>query len=168
MKLWLLDADIIIDFLSIDVFEKLVELHEIFVASSVVEEVDYYKKDREKIEIDFRAKFIVSGLVQELSATLSETEQMLSSLPPLLRETLHGGEIESLTVLLKNTDLTFCSCDAATIRMLPLLNLSENGVSAEKLLEMSGLSKSDLQAKHTKEYFKTNLEIGQREKIYHF
>jgi len=168
LKLWLLDADIIIDFLSIDVFEKLVELHKIFVASSVVEEVDYYKKDREKIEIDFRAKFIDSGLVQELSATLSETEQMLSNLPPLLRETLHVGEIESLTVLLKNTDLTFCSCDAAAIRMLPLLNLSENGVSAEKLLEMSGLSKSDLQAKHTKEYFKTNLEIGQREKIYHF
>ena len=93
---------------------------------------------------------------------------MLSNLPPLLRETLHIGEIESLTVLLKNTDLTFCSCDAAAIRMLPLLNLSENGVSAEKLLEMSGLSKSDLQAKHTNEYFKTNLEIGKREKIYHF
>ncbi len=168
MKLWLLDADIIIDFLSIDVFEKLVAQHEVYVASSVVEEIDYYKKGKEKIAIDFRAKFVDSSLVKELSATPSETEKMLSNLPPLLRETLHIGEIESLTVLLKNTDLTFCSCDAAAIRMLPLLNLSENGVSAEKLLEMSGLSKSDLQAKHTNEYFKTNLEIGKREKIYHF
>jgi hypothetical protein len=56
----------------------------------------------------------------------------------------------------------------ASIKILPLLNLSEAGISAEKLLETSGLSRSDLQPKHTEEYFKANLEIGQREKIYNF
>jgi hypothetical protein len=168
LKLWLLDADIIIDFLSIDVFRKLTELHEIYVASSVIDEANFFKKGEEKIEVNFRGEFIETGLVKELSATLSDTKQLLSNLPPLMRETLHAGEIESLAILSRREDLTFCTCDAASIKILPLLNLSEAGISAEKLLETSGLSRSDLQPKHTEEYFKANLEIGQREKIYNF
>jgi hypothetical protein len=168
LKLWLLDADIIIDFLSIDVFRKLTELHEIYVASSVIDEVNFFKKGEEKIEIDFRERFIKTEIVKELSAGPSETKQMLSNLPPLLREALHTGEIESLTILTKRSDLIFCTCDAASIRTLPFINLSEAGISAERLLETSGLSKSGLRAKHTEKFFKTNLEIGQREKIYNF
>lgn len=166
LKLWLLDADIIIDFLSIGVFEKLTKHHEVHVASSVIDEVKFFKKDQEKITINFREKFIDTNIVKELSALPAEVEQMLSKLPSSMRETLHTGEIESLTILSKREDLTFCTCDAATLRTLPFLNLSEAGISAEKLLETSGLSKSDLQIKHTENFFKTNLEIGNREKIY--
>lgn len=39
MKLWLLDADMLIDFLSHDLLDKLVKVHEIHAASSVIDEV---------------------------------------------------------------------------------------------------------------------------------
>ncbi len=42
MKLWLLDADVVIKFLEIDVFDKLAGLHELHASSSVIDEVKYY------------------------------------------------------------------------------------------------------------------------------
>ncbi len=44
MKLWLLDADIIIDFLAHDLLDKLVKLHDIHAATSVIDEVRYFKR----------------------------------------------------------------------------------------------------------------------------
>ncbi len=61
--------------------------------------------------------------------------------------------------------LTFCSCDAATIRALPLFDLAERGVSTETLLRKSGLLKPGLQERHTEEYFRNNLRIGQEDRL---
>jgi hypothetical protein len=63
-------------------------------------------------------------------------------------------------------DLVFCTCDAATIRTLPFLDLTERGISAEKLLKESGLFKKGLQERHTEEYYKNNIAIGREQKIY--
>ena len=48
MRLWLLDADVVIKFLEIDVFDKLTGLHELHVASSVSDEVKYYRRNGKK------------------------------------------------------------------------------------------------------------------------
>lgn len=48
MKLWLLDADILIDFLSLDILAKLVKIHEVYAASSVIEEVKYFNRSGKK------------------------------------------------------------------------------------------------------------------------
>ena len=72
MKLWLLDADVIIKLLEIDVFDKLVDMHDLNVASTVVVEVKHYKRDGRKILVDFRAQYIDSGRVTETSATADE------------------------------------------------------------------------------------------------
>ena len=65
-------------------------------------------------------------------------------------------------------NLTFCCCDAAAIRTLPFLGLSDRGISVEKLLKISGFTRSDLQDKHTDKYFKDNLAIGKQNKTYYF
>ena len=52
MKLWLLDADVIIDLLSLNVFDKLAKSHEIFVASTVIDEVRFFKGSSEKQAVD--------------------------------------------------------------------------------------------------------------------
>ena len=72
MKLWLLDADILIDFLSHDLLDKLVKVHEIHAASSVIDEVKFFKRGGEKYPISFRENYIQTGLIKEYSATADE------------------------------------------------------------------------------------------------
>ncbi|GBE37487.1 hypothetical protein BMS3Bbin08_00077 [bacterium BMS3Bbin08] len=169
MKLWLLDADVIIDFLGIDVFDKLVEHHEIYVSSTVIEEVKFFRKEERKHEIDFKGQYIDSERVTELYASLDEISAILEKLPKTFRETIDPGELESLAILVREQEeLVFCSCDAAAIRALPFLDVSHLGISAESLLRSSGLLKPGLKDRHTEEYFKSNLSIGEREKIYNF
>ena len=81
MKLWLLDADIIIDFLSHDLLDKLVKAHEIHAASSVIDEVKFFKRGREKHSISFRERYIQTGFIKECSATADDASCLLSRLP---------------------------------------------------------------------------------------
>jgi hypothetical protein len=167
LKLWLLDADILIDFLSCDLLDKLVTTHEIYAASSVIDEVKYFKRSGEKVDARFRERYIQTGLVREISATAEEASRLLNRFSENLRFSIHAGEIESLAVLIRQTELIFCTCDAAAIRILPLLDLTERGISAETLLRQTGLYKPGLKEKHSEEYFKSNIAIGREQKIYH-
>jgi hypothetical protein len=78
LKLWLLDADVIIKLLELDVLDRLAKQHELHVASTVVDEVKYYRrngeKDGQKIRVDFRQAYITSGRVIE--ATCLEHGQL--------------------------------------------------------------------------------------------
>ena len=166
MKLWLLDADIIIDFLSHDLLNKLVKHHEIHAATSVIDEVRYFKRGGKKYSVSFRETYIQTGLIKECSATDEDAANLFNKLPPEVPFTIHTGEIESLAVLIREENLIFCTCDAATIRTLPFLDVVERGISAEQLLKQSGLLKPGLKTQHTEEYFKNNIAIGQEQKIY--
>ncbi len=160
MKLWLLDADVIIDLLSLGIFDSLVERHEVHAASTVIDEVKSYKKSGEKQRISFRAMYVESGKVRELTAVTDEVDGVLLRMPSMWRGTLDAGELESLAILNREEDLVFCCCDAATIRALPFIDASERGISIEKLINVSGLKRSPLETKHTEEYFQENLSIG--------
>lgn len=169
MKLWLLDADVIIKLLEIDVFDKLVAGHELHVASTVVDEVKYYRRGGQKYQVDFRQQYIDSGRVSETTATPEEMQDVLRRLPPLRQQGVHAGEIESLAVLVRQEDLTICTFDAAAIRSLPFLDVTDRAISAERLLRTSGLTLSPgykLDPRLTDEYFKSNIEAGQQEFVY--
>jgi len=115
--------------------------------------------------------YVDSGRIKELSASIKEIqEEILPKLPSIKQNTIHAGELESLAVLVREEELTFCSCDAAAIRVLPFLDLSERGISAEQLLQKSGLALNPkrLSDKHTEDFFKNNLGIGQEEKVFNF
>jgi hypothetical protein len=103
--------------------------------------------------------------VKEALASAEELREIVKALPEIKREGLHPGELESIAILLREEGLTFCSCDAATIRALPLFDLAERGVSTEALLRKSGLLKPGLLERHTEEYFRNNLRIGQEERL---
>jgi len=169
LKLWLLDADVIIDLLSLDLFDALVARHEVYVATTVIGEVKSYKKGEDYQIINFRAEYIDTNKVKEKSATIEEIDtEVFSKLPPIWRQTLHVGELESLAILKTEEDFTICSCDAATIRALPFVDASERGISVESLIRTSGLKTVTLDAKHTDGYFKTNLEQGKTRWIQNF
>jgi len=168
LKTWLLDADITIDFLSFDVLANLVKDHEVYVSSSVAGEITHYYREGIKYPIDFKKVYIENESITEISASPEDIVRLFKKMPPSLHPTIHSGEIESITVLLNRPDLVFCTCDAATIRILPILDLSERGISAERLMRESGLNVHSLQDRHTEKYFKNNLAIGQENKIYFF
>jgi hypothetical protein len=52
--LWLLDADIIIDFLSLDVLDALAAHHEVFASSTVIDEIKFFRRGDKKYGINFR------------------------------------------------------------------------------------------------------------------
>ena len=166
LKLWLLDADVIIDLLSIGVFDKLVACHEIYAASTVINEVRFFKRGGEKYSVDLRRQYVDRDLLKEHTASSDEIRAILSKLPVLTRESIDPGELESMAILDREESLIFCSCDAFAIRALPFLDLSGRGISVETLLKSSGLQRSDLKERHTDQYFKNNLGIGQKDKIY--
>ena len=97
-----------------------------------------------------------TGRVMEVSASADELAEVVRRLPPIKRDIIHPGELESIAVLLREEDLIFCSCDAATIQILPVFDLAERGISAEALLRQSGLLKPGLQERHTEDYFRNN------------
>lgn len=169
MKLWLLDADVIIKLLELDVFDKLADKHELHVAATVVDEVKYYRRDGQKVRVDFRSAYVASGRVVEATATVAQMQEVIDRLPLLKQQVIHAGELESLAVLVQREDLTLCTFDAAAIRTLPFLDASDRSVSAERLLQSSGLKLSPghrLDVRLTEEYFRNNLEHGQLEFIH--
>ncbi len=168
MKLWLLDADVIIDLLSLNLFDKLIKNHKVFTGSTVIGEIKSFKRSNERQSIDLRQKYIENGLIKELSASAEEIKKVLSKFPKNNRDTIHTGELESLAILVREHNLIFCSCDATAIRTRPILGLTDRGISVEKLLKLSGFTQSSLKERHTEEYFKNNLTIGQQEKTYYF
>jgi len=132
--------------------------------------VKYYRKDGIKIPINFREIYIDSGLIKELEATQNEIKDVLEDLPSGFEDSIHIGELESLAILKREKDLTFCSCDHSAIRALPFIDCSDRGISPEKLLSSCGLclSPSKLKDRHTEDYFQNNLRTGQEQKIYNF
>lgn len=169
MKLWLLDADVIIKLLEIDMFDRLAAMHDLHVASTVVGEVKYYRRGGQKIRINFREQYVDSGRVTETTATAEEMKEVLRRLPLLRQQGVHAGEIESLAVLVREEDLTLCTFDAAAIRALPFLDVAERAVSAERLMQTSGLTLSPghkFDPRLSEEYFRSNLDQGLQEFVY--
>ncbi len=169
MKLWLLDADVIIDLLGFGLFDTLVERHEIYVASTIISEVKSYKNEGKKHNINFRELYVDSGKIKELSAETTEiSKTVLSKMPIIWQQTIHVGEIESLTILVREENLIFCTCDANAISALPFLGVSERCISMERLIQEAGLKKVTLEDRHTEDYFKKNLEEGKTRWIQDF
>ena len=110
-----------------------------------------------------------SQSITETTATAEEMQDVLRRLPVLRQQGVHAGEVESLAVLVREEDLTLCTFDAAAIRALPFLDVSDRAVSAERLLRTSGLTLSPgykLDPRLSEEYFKSNIEQGLREFVY--
>lgn len=166
MKLWILDADVIIDLLSLKVFETLINHCELHLSSTVIEEVQFYKIGQRKVQIDFRSVYVDTGKVVEKSATTSDLKELTDRLPELYKKGIGAGELESLAVLNMHRELVFCSMDGLAIKSLPFLDMSANGLSVEKLLQQSGITVNNPKRSHTEEYFQGKLSEGQEYKIY--
>jgi hypothetical protein len=78
------------------------------------------------------------------------------------RVELHDGELEALTLLVRDVayqDCFFCSADGAPIEAAAMLELDERCMSVESLLAKIGLTKP-LESKYTEEFMRRHLKDG--------
>jgi hypothetical protein len=61
-RLLLLDADVVIDLHSLNLFEKICRAYNICLTRDVFEEARYYKKDGTKIDIDIKDVVIIENV----------------------------------------------------------------------------------------------------------
>jgi hypothetical protein len=165
LKLWLLDADVIIDLLAANAFNQLVDIHDVHVAETVANEVKYYKVRGKKIYLDFKGEYVDTGKVMCLSVSVASYSRLIQALPASIYQGMDDGEQESLAALLENLELIFCTCDKAAIMSLPFLNCEDRGISTERLLRESGVTASVIYEKNTEKYFRACLGEGQARKI---
>ena len=127
MKLWILDADVIIDLLEIEVFEKLVNACELYISSIVINEVKYFRLGGrgERQSVNFRENYVDTEKIIEIEAIAQDMTIISGKLPDIYRPGIHAGELESLTILDANRNLKFCTIDQTAIRVLPFLELED-------------------------------------------
>jgi len=163
----LLDADVIIDLHKFEVWEHIIKQNEILISSTILRREVYYYVD------DFGFKHNID-LVKEAGRSFAEVsvkaEDLISfkqKFERFILEELDPGELESLKILDDREDCSFSTCDKAAIKVIALLGKREKGLSFEKLLKSSGISKN-LEYKHTEHYFKKYLDEGSILRIQRF
>lgn len=141
----LLDADVIIELHKVGAWDGVLIAYNVEVSEIIArQEVQFYydstgKRIYTNLEADEKA-----GRIQIFSATAVEISDTLNIFDQKMRNGLHTGEIEAITILRtlsESRGLHFCSGDKKACEAIGLLGLSEYGLSLEMLLRKVGLTK---------------------------
>ncbi len=141
----LLDADVIIELHKVGAWNGVLTAYSVEVSEIIArQEVQYYydktgKRIHTNLEADEKA-----GRIHIFSATAVEISDTLGIFDQKMRNGLHTGEIEAITIIRTSSEskeLHFCSGDKKACEAIGLLGLSEYGISLEMLLRKAGLTK---------------------------
>lgn len=169
LKLFLLDADVIITIHEHGIWEKLVAAADVAVAATVVhdEALFFSKKIGGIPEAINLPRLAGEGRIVELSASSEEIRRVRGFFKPGTHMSLHDGEIETLTLLASHSaaDRKFCTGDKAAIQALAMLGFSSEGVSLEAVLGFTGLQRA-LRHCYSDDYFKQYIRIGQERRMH--
>lgn len=140
-SLLLPDADVIIVFHRLGYWEKVVSMCKVYVASTVVSEVQFYRDDDgNQIPIDF-APLISDGKITVLQGDLQAQSKLLQHLIRYGLDGLDAGELESITIISEDLvpDLKFCLKERLATKVMACLNKSCQAISIEEALRSSGI-----------------------------
>jgi len=158
-RLLLLDADVIIDLHTLDLFEKIAKAYDVCVTRTVLGEAQYFKKEGRREKIDITDKVTVVDVAPEdLNLVRIEGKEARLGIDP--------GELEAIAYL--NTaeeDLTFCTCDKAAITLVSYMGLEDKSASVEKIVKDSGHHKKNLYPRHLDRMFKECVKEGKALRI---
>ena len=158
-RLLLLDADVIIDLHSLDLFEKILGTYDVYVPRTVFREARYFKKGGRKEKIGIAGKVTVVDVAPEdLNLVRIEAKET--------RRGIDAGELEAIAYL--NTveeDLIFCTCDKAAITLVSYMGLEERSASVEKIVKSAGHHKKTLFPRHLDKMFKECVKEGKALRI---
>lgn len=167
MLIVLLDADVIIDLHRFGIWEIILKKNKILIPSTILRREVFYFIDTRGVKhyIDLLAD--VGSAFTEVSVTAEELIQFRQNFDRFIEEELDPGETEALKILQERNDCYFCTCDKVAIKTIVLLGKRDKGLSFEKLLRSSGITKN-LEHKHTENYFKKFLNEGSILRIQRF
>jgi hypothetical protein len=155
----LLDADVIIDLHRLGIWDQIKKRNSIRISSIILRQEVYFYKDERGYQHPIDLLTDAGSKFQELSIDARAMPEFVAHFDRSIREMLHLGEIEALCLLQGNRDLLFCTSDKMAIKVIALMGSSEQGISFERLLKTSGITKR-LENKHSESYFKRYLKEG--------
>ncbi len=161
LNLLLLDADVVIDAHRLGIWDKLIAQNRVHIGSVVLRtEVGYYIDNRgRRRNINLMPQHRANKIT-ELSATLVEQRVLKERFDAVFGPKLDPGETESIVILERTHELTFCTFDQAAIIAVVLLDIGNRVISFEILLKQCGLSRR-AEKKHSEERFKQFVERAQ-------
>jgi hypothetical protein len=139
-KLLLLDTNIVIKAFELGRWQKLAERCEIWLASTIVQEAEFFTTDDGITHpIDLSAD-LAEKRVSGFEVPPSELSKFRASFDPSYLEKLDDGEAQSLAFLIDSQEqFLICSADKIVYRILGNLKRSEQGISLEEVLQRVGL-----------------------------
>lgn len=157
-KLLLLDADVVIDLHSLDLFEKIKKAYDICLTRNVFEEARYYKKSGAKIGIDIKAVTVIDDVdLESLRKVQRKAKEARLGIDP--------GETTSIAYLIQTEKITFCSCDQAAIKLVSFMELEEKSISLEKALRSARYHGKKLYPRHLEKTFRAAINEGKTLRI---
>jgi hypothetical protein len=159
-KLLLLDADVVIDLHTLDVFDRISRGFEIHITKTVLDEAQYYKSGgtKTKINIHDRVTVIENVAVAHLQTVREEAKEARLGIDP--------GELEAIACLIQEEEgLIFCTCDQAAIKLLAFMNLEGRSISFEKVIRSAGYQKKNLYPRHWEKKFTECIQEGKSLRI---
>jgi len=158
-KLLLLDADVIIDLHTLDLFEKVSKSYNICLTQIVFEEARYYKKGGAKIAIDIKDVRIIEDVALEgLRKVKREAKEARLGIDP--------GESTSIAYLIQaEEEIIFCTCDQAAIKLIAYMELEQKSISLEKVLRTAGYHEKRLYPRNFEKTFKAYVKEGKSLRI---
>jgi len=139
--LLLLDADVIINLNSLNLWNGVVKSNEVYVGSTVarIEVTHYPDSQRQPIPLNLTSQ-IDTGTIKEISASAQDLKTLTDRLRPS-KIGLDPGELESIAVIAENKleSLKVCVIDKSAIMALSYLDLEGKAISAEEVLINGGM-----------------------------
>jgi hypothetical protein len=163
----LLDANIVIEAHTLEIWAELKDRYELILPRVVVKnEAKYFRSSRRGSKSIRLSEQITRGEVHQLTATAEEYAELYKIFASWFLQALDPGETEALVLLRANRapEAFFCTSDALAVKALAMLGLSQQGISMEMLMKKVGLAKR-LKLQFTEDFFKRNIRLGQTARI---
>lgn len=160
----LLDAGPIIKLFELGLWGRFIELCDVVIARTVIEEAIYTGQCDCLNYIDFPFEEAdEQRRIKIIDMSLSAIQSFLRASPIGVKYTIDPGEAETLAFLSTSSEnFILCTADGAVFSALGFLNKGESGISLEELLQKSGLLTSHkLEWRFSKKFREKYTRIGQ-------
>lgn len=163
MKIFLLDADVIIWCAENDKLDSLFKGKKIKIPKVIYEQIEHKidKETGERKGVPLQ-KYIEDGSLEIIDNPIlndiKEIMDIYKRCPELPQ--IHTGEIECITLLKQHSNYRFCTGDRAAMKILGYLFLSEQAVSLEELVGRIRNLRGDFTKKYMKKYLREGSSLG--------
>jgi len=172
LNLIILDADVIITFLEIGVWDKFLNNNNVILAETVLQkEVKFYflNGDPSKKEYIDLNSYLKHGKLQVISLDLPDLLEFEQKCREKKAPDLDLGEKETLAIAYLNKiqdDIKICLAETLAIHCAVFMDLGDKCISAEQALKDCGLPKK-LKNQYSEKWFRITFKKAQADKIMH-